>query len=65
MLSHLVFIVAQSKHLKNIVLDWKPKNKLDIFFFIFVVLFYGKIATWVMAEPVIIFGLLNMVLVKV
>lgn len=64
MLSHLVFIVAQSKHLKNIVLDWKPKNKLDIFF-IFVVLFYGKIATWVMAEPVIIFGLLNMVLVKV
>lgn len=64
MLAHLVFAVAQSKHLKNIVLDWKPKNKLD-FFFIFVVLFYGKIATWVMAEPVIVFGLLNMVLGKV
>lgn len=64
MLSHLVFVVAQSKHFKNIVLDWKQKNKLDIFL-IFVVLFYGKIATWVMAEPVVVFGPLNMVLVKV
>lgn len=63
MLSHLVLVVAQSKHLEDIVLDWKQKNKFDIFF-ISVVLFYGKLATWVMAESVVRFGLLNMVLVK-
>lgn len=43
----------------------EAKEQIGYFFFIFVVLFYGKIATWVMAESVIIFGLLNMVLVKV